>query len=242
MSRASNSSRATCLPARARPQTRRLPIRVARGLLHDNPFCAGLEPDPEHVGPEAGAGAIAMDGRGDAGFLAGRSSENNVCMRRRKRADVVMDRDSGEALARRARRQGLLRRSDGLEAADALQADGVAADAGELRADQNRVPASALPAQFASPRLGGRGWKPWSVFFHLRWKSLDCRSFGHDLFSPISRMLLRHVGGELLEGPVAAGADAGRDAVLDPGGDALEGAGLALGGRSGASLFSEILL
>jgi hypothetical protein len=54
------------------------PARISRGLLHDKPFCVGFEPDPKHFKPQGSSGSLAVDGGGNAGFLTGRPSNNDV--------------------------------------------------------------------------------------------------------------------------------------------------------------------
>lgn len=56
----------------------RLPRFVTWGLLHDNPFCPGSEPDPEHLWPQTVAITSSNDGSGKAGPFAGRTAEDDV--------------------------------------------------------------------------------------------------------------------------------------------------------------------
>jgi hypothetical protein len=74
------------------------PARISRRLLHDNPFCSGVEPSPEHVGPEGFASPVSMDSRRNAGVLARGSSETDVGRGRWDGLDIFMDRYSREVV------------------------------------------------------------------------------------------------------------------------------------------------
>jgi hypothetical protein len=54
------------------------PRRISRGLLHDKPFCAGFDPNPEHIGPETSPGSLAVDGGCNTSFLTGRSADDDI--------------------------------------------------------------------------------------------------------------------------------------------------------------------
>jgi hypothetical protein len=54
------------------------PFRVSRRLFHDKPFCAGVEPDAEHVGPQAIPGSPSMDCSTNARALAGRAPDDEI--------------------------------------------------------------------------------------------------------------------------------------------------------------------
>lgn len=77
------------------------PFRISRGLLHDKPFDAGVDPDAQHFRPQAFSCSISMDCRSDAGPLTGRSADNNVCADASKGADIVVDGDSGKVVSKK---------------------------------------------------------------------------------------------------------------------------------------------
>lgn len=108
------------------------PFRVARGLLHDKPFCAGVDADTQHLGPEAFAGPLAVDGGGDAGGLAGRASDDDVSGHAGEGPHVVMDGDAGEMMGDETAPAGLdLTEADDAEAAGGAEAEGMTSDVAE---------------------------------------------------------------------------------------------------------------
>lgn len=108
------------------------PRTVARGLLHDTPFCAGVEPDAEHVGPQTFTGSFSSDGRSNARVLAGRTTDDDMGRSAFKSSDVVMQRHTREPVCKKP--PALLIDFDELDCSEAaclVQADSVAADVAE---------------------------------------------------------------------------------------------------------------
>jgi hypothetical protein len=108
------------------------PRRISRRLLHDKPFCSGVEPDAEHVGPQAIPGSPSMDRSTNARALAGRTTKDDIALSALKSADVVMQGDAGivvrdEPLALRLDLDEL----DGSESASGVESERMAADVAE---------------------------------------------------------------------------------------------------------------
>src|SRR5687768_4005723 len=76
------------------------PLRVARGLLHDNPFWRHCSGDTSHLWPQRFAAALSMDSCTNAGSLAGGSANNDICAARYagECSNVVMDGHPRESL------------------------------------------------------------------------------------------------------------------------------------------------
>jgi hypothetical protein len=67
------------------------PRRISGRLLHDNPFCSGVDPDLQHGGPKAFAGSVAVNSGSHGGSLAWWASDNNIggfCV---KGSDIVIN-------------------------------------------------------------------------------------------------------------------------------------------------------
>ncbi len=118
-----------------------LPSRIARGLLHDKPFCAGVEADPQHFGPQAVPGSRPVHGCGNAGGLAWRTANNDICPPAGVGPHVIMDGDSWEMMGEQSAPAWLnLDELHNSEAAGGFEADGVAADVAEKVEDIHLVP------------------------------------------------------------------------------------------------------
>jgi hypothetical protein len=57
---------------------RGFPFRISRRLLHDKPFCAGVDANAQHFGPQAFAGSVSRDGGSNTGSLAWRAAKNDI--------------------------------------------------------------------------------------------------------------------------------------------------------------------
>lgn len=131
---ASRKFRSGCVVASSRQTVRDFgfPLRVARGLLHDNPLWANVEAEAQHLGPEACAGSLAMDSGSDACSLAGWSSNDNIGGNTFKRSNVAVDSDAGEQMGKETLPAGLdLDELHGAEIARGVEAKGVTADIAE---------------------------------------------------------------------------------------------------------------
>jgi hypothetical protein len=79
------------------------PFRVAGRLLHDKPFCSGVDPDAEHVGPQGVAVSPSMDCSTNARALAGRTTNDEIAsMAWMKCSHVIVHRDAGELVGNKA--------------------------------------------------------------------------------------------------------------------------------------------
>jgi hypothetical protein len=108
------------------------PLRVSRRLLHDKPFCSGVEPDAEHVGPQGIPGSPSMDRSTNARALAGRTTDDEIAPNALKSPHVVMHRDAGKVATEQPAPSRLdLDKLDGAEAANGVEAEGVPADVAE---------------------------------------------------------------------------------------------------------------
>ena len=117
------------------------PRGVARGLLHDKPYDAGTEPRPKHMRPETGSVAVTVNCRGDAGLLAGWSTEGDVCPVSPKRSNVVMDGDPGVPARNLLTAPWVdLAEGRGLEPPDAVDPVLVEAETGEEVEDLHDAP------------------------------------------------------------------------------------------------------
>jgi hypothetical protein len=107
------------------------PFRVAGRLLHDKPFCSGVEPDAEHVGPQGVSVSPSMDCSTNACALAGRTTDDEIArMVRSKCSHVIVHRDAGELVGNKAPPLFVkLDELDGSEAARGFEAKGVSANA-----------------------------------------------------------------------------------------------------------------
>jgi hypothetical protein len=105
-------------------------IAGARGLFNDDPL--GTRNQSSHGGPERLSGALAVDSRGAAGLLAGRSSDEQVSVAvRLEGVDVIMRRHVRKVMREYATAPGVelteVRRRD----AGAVQSEGMATNARE---------------------------------------------------------------------------------------------------------------
>ncbi len=108
------------------------PFRIARGLLHDKPFCAGVDADPQHFGPQRFSGARSVHGGGNAGTLAWRTANNDICAPAGEGAHVIVDWGAGEMVGEQSLPAGLdLDELDNPEAARGAEAESVPADVAE---------------------------------------------------------------------------------------------------------------
>ncbi len=108
------------------------PSRISRGLLHDKPFCAGVEPDAEHVGPQGVSCSPSRDGSTNARMLAGRTTNDDIALSPSKSSHVVMQWDVREAMGEQSLPAGFdLDELDGAESASLVEADRVASDVAE---------------------------------------------------------------------------------------------------------------
>jgi len=108
------------------------PFRVAGGLLHDKPFCAGVEPDAEHFRPQTLPGSLAVNSGSDACALAGRAANDDVRRTAGKGSDIVVDGHAGKMVLEQPSPPWLdLNELHGSEVARGVKAEGVSADVAE---------------------------------------------------------------------------------------------------------------
>jgi hypothetical protein len=108
------------------------PFRIARGLLHDKPFCAGVDPDSQHFGPQAFPCSFAVDSGGNARLLAGRSADDEMCADAGEGSHVAVDWNAGEMVGDEALSSRLnLDKLHDIEPAGGSEAEGVTADVAE---------------------------------------------------------------------------------------------------------------
>lgn len=106
------------------------PFRVSRWLLHDKPFCSGVDPDAKHVGPQGVSVPPSMDRSANARALAGRTTDDDIArIVWSKSSHVIMQRDAREAVREQSSSPFVdLDELDCSEIARGVQAKGVAAD------------------------------------------------------------------------------------------------------------------
>src|SRR3990172_7742682 len=107
------------------------PCRVSGRLLHDKPFCAHVDPNAEHVGPEAFAVPVSVNSGSDTCPLAGRPADDDIRRDSEERVNVVMNWGLQEAFDEPCAAPGIaLTERDRFNTRPA-KADSVAADARE---------------------------------------------------------------------------------------------------------------
>jgi hypothetical protein len=105
------------------------PFRVAGGLLHDKPFCAGVDPDAQHFWPQAFSASLAMDSGCDAGALAWRAANNDICSPAGEGTHVTVDGNAWEVMGEQPLAYWVdLDELHDIKTASGSKADGVPAD------------------------------------------------------------------------------------------------------------------
>jgi hypothetical protein len=108
------------------------PFRVSRWLLHDKPFCAGVEPNAKHVGPQSSSVPSSMDRSADASALAWGAADDDIACNARESSNIVMQRDSGKVVREKPSPAWLdLDKLDGSVSACGVEAECVSADVAE---------------------------------------------------------------------------------------------------------------
>jgi len=118
------------------------PLRVAGRLLHDKPFCSGVDPDAEHVGPQGVSVSPSMDCSTNARALAGRTTDDEIAsMVWTKCSHVIVHRDAREMVSEQASAPFVdFDELDCSEVACDCEAERVAADVAEKVDDIHAVP------------------------------------------------------------------------------------------------------